>query len=203
MKNEDTLQDRHRDILEAAELVFTTRGFAAARMDDIAETAGVAKGTLYLYFRSKQVLFVELLETRAEEYVTTLDAYLREAKSLADCLGILATLRGQLFVKNQRLAESISHSVPDFPRELQWRVWNIRRALQRPTEKALERFLPADYPVPPSQTAAIVNGAIDYLVGVCVLDGEQMVLSEVAKDIQYVLLPGLSRGRQDWAANES
>ena len=98
MKNEDTLHDRRRDILEAAELVFATRGFAAARMDDIAETAGVAKGTLYLYFRSKQVLFVELLEARAEEYVTTLDAYLREAKSLADCLGILH-LAGQLFVK--------------------------------------------------------------------------------------------------------
>ena len=52
---------RRQASLEAALSVFAERGFAAARLDDVAERAGVAKGTLYLYFRSKEALFEALI----------------------------------------------------------------------------------------------------------------------------------------------
>jgi len=53
--------DRREAILEAALDVFGASGFAAARLDDVAAKAGVAKGTLYLYFPNKQALFEELI----------------------------------------------------------------------------------------------------------------------------------------------
>jgi AcrR family transcriptional regulator len=52
---------RRRAILRAALTVFAERGFEAARLDDVAARAGVAKGTLYLYFRDKEALFEELV----------------------------------------------------------------------------------------------------------------------------------------------
>ena len=48
---------RPAEILEAALTVFSARGFAAAKLDDVAKEAGVSKGTLYLYFKSKEALF--------------------------------------------------------------------------------------------------------------------------------------------------
>jgi len=48
---------RPAEILEAALTVFSARGFAAAKLDDVAKEAGVSKGTLYLYFASKEALF--------------------------------------------------------------------------------------------------------------------------------------------------
>jgi len=54
---------RRQAILDAALDEFTARGFAAARMDDIAAKAGVAKGTIYLYFTDKEALFQELVRT--------------------------------------------------------------------------------------------------------------------------------------------
>src|ERR1043165_915670 len=50
-------EDRPREICEAALEVFAEKGFAAARLDEIASRAGVSKGTLYLYFKDKQELF--------------------------------------------------------------------------------------------------------------------------------------------------
>lgn len=47
-----------RTILWAAAQVFAERGYHAATIDDIAEYAGIAKGTVYLYFRSKYELFL-------------------------------------------------------------------------------------------------------------------------------------------------
>jgi AcrR family transcriptional regulator len=53
--------ERPAEILEAALAVFAERGFAATRMDDIARRAGVTKGTIYLYFESKEAVFRSLV----------------------------------------------------------------------------------------------------------------------------------------------
>src|SRR5882672_4740501 len=52
---------RPQEILEAALAVFAERGFAAARMEQIAARAGVSKGTIYLYFDSKEAVFRALV----------------------------------------------------------------------------------------------------------------------------------------------
>src|SRR5262249_25606246 len=54
-------EERRQRILAAALEAFAEQGFAAARLDDVAENAGVAKGTLYLYFKDKEALFEALI----------------------------------------------------------------------------------------------------------------------------------------------
>jgi AcrR family transcriptional regulator len=54
-------QERPRELLDAALSVFVERGFAAARAEEIAARAGVSKGTLYLYFNSKEDLLRTLI----------------------------------------------------------------------------------------------------------------------------------------------
>lgn len=58
----DVSDERKTQILNAAELVFTKKGLDSARMDDIAEETGLSKGTLYLYFKSKDLLIIAILE---------------------------------------------------------------------------------------------------------------------------------------------
>jgi AcrR family transcriptional regulator len=54
-------EERPRQILDAALQVFGERGLAGARLEDIARTAGVSKGTIYLYFPNKEELFREVV----------------------------------------------------------------------------------------------------------------------------------------------
>ena len=53
--------ERRDAILAAALEEFSGHGFAAARLEDVARRAGVAKGTIYLYFADKETLFQELI----------------------------------------------------------------------------------------------------------------------------------------------
>jgi AcrR family transcriptional regulator len=55
--------ERRQAIVDAALVEFSANGFAAARLEDIAARAGVAKGTIYLYFKDKEELFEELIRT--------------------------------------------------------------------------------------------------------------------------------------------
>ena len=58
---------REGEILRAARKVFAERGFAAATIDMIAAEAGVAKGTVYLYYPSKEEIFWTALSSRVRE----------------------------------------------------------------------------------------------------------------------------------------
>ena len=55
---------RPAEIIEAGLAEFAEKGFAAARLDDVAARAGVAKGTIYLYFPSKEALFEAVVLSR-------------------------------------------------------------------------------------------------------------------------------------------
>lgn len=59
--------DKRERILDAAERVFAERGFFTARVSEIARAAGVADGTIYLYFKSKDDLLISLFESRMEQ----------------------------------------------------------------------------------------------------------------------------------------
>jgi AcrR family transcriptional regulator len=81
--------ERRDAILAAALDEFSAQGFAAARLDDVARRAGVAKGTIYLYFRDKEALFQELVRSLLTPVVGSVEA-LRDAnipiRMLADRL---------------------------------------------------------------------------------------------------------------------
>jgi AcrR family transcriptional regulator len=61
--------ERRTAILSAALDEFAARGFEATRLDDVARRAGVAKGTIYLYFRDKESLFQELVRAMVSPLV--------------------------------------------------------------------------------------------------------------------------------------
>jgi AcrR family transcriptional regulator len=70
--NPNIRNNRERQILQAAREVFAKNGFDSARMDDIANASGLSKGTLYLYYKSKDDLIVALLKTTLNDLLMQL-----------------------------------------------------------------------------------------------------------------------------------
>src|SRR5262252_1714617 len=73
-KRAERSEARRQAILAAALEEFCARGFAATRIDDVAARAGVAKGTIYLYFDDKQALFREIVGTMLVPLIAVLEA---------------------------------------------------------------------------------------------------------------------------------
>ena len=61
--SEDLSEERQKQILDAAVSEFAQHGFHETRMEDIARASGLAKGTVYLYFKSKDAIIAALLRT--------------------------------------------------------------------------------------------------------------------------------------------
>jgi AcrR family transcriptional regulator len=75
-RREPQTSDKRELILAAALDEFSQNGFAAARLDDVAKRAKVAKGTIYLYFKDKESLFQELLRAQISPVMGMLEAVL-------------------------------------------------------------------------------------------------------------------------------
>lgn len=85
----DVLADfRRAELIDAASAVFARKGFAGASVDEIAKEAGVAKGTVYLYYPSKHDIYWAALESG----IVALDRAIRTAAEAV----MPVSLRGQL-----------------------------------------------------------------------------------------------------------
>ena len=98
---------RPSELTAAALELFVEKGFAATRLDDVAARAGVSKGTLYLYFDSKEALFKAVIE----EGIVPL--FVAAEQQMADYVGSSADLlRHLLFSWWQQIGETRLAGVP-------------------------------------------------------------------------------------------
>lgn len=113
--------DKRRQILDGALQVFTTHGFDAASMSDIAAAANVSKGTLYVYFEDKEHLFVALIEREREKQKQGAFAALnddsdpvRALSNFGQCL--VRMINGEFAVSAHRVVIGVAERMPDLGR---------------------------------------------------------------------------------------
>ncbi len=100
--------DKRERILDAAVRVFARKGFHATRVSEVAKAAGVADGTIYLYFKSKDDLLVSLFEHRVERLLAYLDTELPRVASASFKLQRVIELQLGLLEGERDLAEVVT-----------------------------------------------------------------------------------------------
>lgn len=117
-RTDQAKDDRRQALLSAALDEFFDRGFAASRMDDVAKRAGLSKGTVYLYFDSKDALFKALIEQLTSPNIARIEAIAAEAPSIETALERIAAFAPVLIRQSNlpRLMKVLigdSHLFPD------------------------------------------------------------------------------------------
>jgi TetR/AcrR family fatty acid metabolism transcriptional regulator len=100
-----TRNNKKELIINAAIKVFAQKGFYTANVADVAKEAGVADGTIYLYFKNKDDLLISLFETKMEEILKRFSSLLRSNKDAKEKLNHFIHLYFQMIQEDQDLAE--------------------------------------------------------------------------------------------------
>jgi AcrR family transcriptional regulator len=80
-RREEQRARTRQELLDAAQVVFARQGYHATSVDDVAEAAGYTKGAVYSNFRSKEELFLELLDLRIDRNVEALEDVLLSSEA--------------------------------------------------------------------------------------------------------------------------
>ncbi len=191
--------ERRKDILAAAVRVFAGRGYAATKVEDVALEAGVAKGTIYLYFDSRD----EILRAAFEEFE---EGLLAEVRAIAGAREpALERLRSlvRAVLANVEARPELSRVVLDFWAAAVFegagkgidfgRVYATYRGLvgglleEAKREGTARRDLPEDAP-------AVVVGTVEGMVLQWIVDPEALPLRRMAKPALDLLFGGLAGG---------
>jgi AcrR family transcriptional regulator len=100
-KKDVVTEFRTAGILEAARSVFATKGFNDATVDDIANAAGVAKGTVYLYYRSKRDIYFSALKSGIQQMHSALEDQLKAESTTEGKLRALIAVKLAYFDENR------------------------------------------------------------------------------------------------------
>ena len=100
-KKDVVTEFRTSEILEAARKVFAKKGFHDATVDDIANAAGVAKGTVYLYCRSKQEVYLAALKFGIAQMYSALVEEVRQVSTTEEKLRALIAAKLAYFEENR------------------------------------------------------------------------------------------------------
>ncbi|HUP88784.1 MAG TPA: TetR/AcrR family transcriptional regulator [Longimicrobiales bacterium] len=139
-----TPEERPRQILEAALAVFGEQGLAGARIDDIADRAGISKGTVYLYFPSKDDLFREVIRDTFADMLEQVITQEVTSDAIADlrafCRNFFSFLRSPRFESVFRLIQSQINAFPELSREY---ASEVREPIRTHICEMLERGMDA------------------------------------------------------------
>src|SRR5579859_2418210 len=101
-------QERANLILQVAEEVMLEKGYYDTSMDEIAARVGVAKGTVYLHFPSKEDLVVAIFEQDVQTFSQAIDATMESATTMRTKLeAFLRFMYGGFFSKRTQLLYAI------------------------------------------------------------------------------------------------
>jgi len=87
--------EKKRIILEGAMAEFGEKGFISASMEDICKRSGISKATMYRYFKSKEDLFIDVVNVAADEYREKLVLILNSGDSLPGSIQMLGECMAQ------------------------------------------------------------------------------------------------------------
>lgn len=133
---------RPEEILDAAQTVFGECGFARTKLDDVARLAGVSKGTVYLYFDSKESLFREMVRAKVVTALAECEELVRTYQGT--CRALLIELITRLYygLRNERMARIsrlVQAELESFPELAQFYFDEVILRARRIVADVLER----------------------------------------------------------------
>ncbi|SEM84740.1 TetR/AcrR family transcriptional regulator [Lihuaxuella thermophila] len=152
-------------IFQAAVQVFAESGFDQAKMDDIAQAAGVAKGTIYYHFKSKEELFVGLMNEGMKRLIDCARRSIAVHDSPAEQLKALLHAHVHFFIQNEKLAKLVlNEAFGTKERQQQFRA-KIREYLNLIQEILQKGMETGEFQLEhPQETASAVFGAASVVV---------------------------------------
>jgi AcrR family transcriptional regulator len=111
-------EERPVEILDAALMVFGERGYAGTRLEDVARQAGVSKGTVYLYFESKEALFRAMVSTKVGAAISGVREIVRQHTGTSEEVLRLIMERIWCGMKDEgkaRLSRLVHSELANFP----------------------------------------------------------------------------------------
>ncbi len=197
-------RERHRrEVLEAAEVVFAEKGFHGAAVQEIAERAEFAVGSIYNMFESKTAIYEELLATRAQQYIAQVKSSIEGLPGPKQKIQAILKVKLRFFDENQPFFRMFRHvfsgGEPEPPSAMAGRCGEIYKSYLHMVDGIFAEGIQHEVfvDIPPALLTIVLEGMTNALIAHSIQTGQQELAGAARQQIERIFLGGVLReGRE-------
>jgi AcrR family transcriptional regulator len=192
------LEQRENAIVSAAHDIFSEHGFDGARMADIARSAKVAEGTIYLYFKNKHALLQAVVERFYEGLTDAAQIGVRDIGDTFECLRFLAAHHLLNCIREWRILELVTalyRNVPKYQTEGQYKLNKAYVAVFDDVIRTGVARGDVGESIPLWVVRDLFYGTLEYAARTQILRGKQEDIGVIIDNLMTILQSGVGQER--------
>jgi TetR/AcrR family fatty acid metabolism transcriptional regulator len=201
-EGESTLKQKkpkYKQIIDAAVIVIAENGYHQAQVSKIAKQAGVADGTIYLYFKNKEDILVSLFQEKMGVFIEKIEDEIRSVETAAEKLFTLIETHFSLLADDHHLAIVTQLELRQSNKELRLRINEVLKGYFNVVDKIItagketgEFREGLDHRL----ARQMIFGTIDETVTTWVMNDQKYDLTKQAKQVHDLFVYGFAKSLQ-------
>jgi TetR/AcrR family transcriptional regulator, fatty acid metabolism regulator protein len=186
---------KFKQIIEAAVIVIAENGYHHAQVSKIAKQAGVADGTIYLYFKNKEDILISLFQEKMGNFIEKIQNEIEGISCPTEKLYVLIEKHFQLLAADRHLAIVTQLELRQSNKELRLRINEVLKGYLKVVERILlEGIEKGEFRKDLDVRLArqMIFGTIDETVTTWVMNDQKYDLVTLAKPVHQLLTKGCS-----------
>ncbi|EGA89059.1 YsiA [Planococcus donghaensis MPA1U2] len=185
---------KYKQIIDAAVIVIAENGYHQAQVSKIAKQAGVADGTIYLYFENKEDILISVFQEKMGVFVDKLEQIIARDLSASTKLGLMIESHFDLLASDIHLAIVTQLELRQSNHELRTKINNVLREYLKLMDKILIQGMnngELDENMDIRLARQMVFGTMDETITTWVMNEHKYDLVDLAPKVQRLLLKGM------------
>jgi TetR/AcrR family fatty acid metabolism transcriptional regulator len=187
---------KYKQIIDAAVIVIAENGYHQAQVSKIAKQAGVADGTIYLYFKNKEDILVSLFQEKMGVFIEKIEDEIRSVETAAEKLFTLIKTHFSLLAEDHHLAIVTQLELRQSNKELRLRINEVLKGYFNVVDKIItagketgEFREGLDHRL----ARQMIFGTIDETVTTWVMNDQKYDLTKQAKQVHDLFVYGFTK----------
>ncbi len=185
---------KYKQIIDAAVIVIAENGYHQAQVSKIAKQAGVADGTIYLYFKNKEDILISVFQDKMGLFVSKLGDILEQEISASDKLQLMIKSHFDLLANDLHLAIVTQLELRQSNHELRIKINGVLREYLLLMDKILVKGIDTgefDKEMDIRLARQMVFGTMDETITTWVMNDHKYDLVELAPKVHRLLMKGM------------
>ena len=190
---------KYKQIIDAAVIVIAEYGYHQAQVTKIAKQAGVADGTIYLYFKNKEDILISLFEEKMGEFVEKIEEEIAGVQSASEKLSLLINKHFEILSSDPHLAIVTQLELRQSNKELRLKINAVLKGYLALVDGVLKEGMDnGEFKSDLNYKLArqMIFGTLDEIVTTWVMNEQKYQLQSLSKEVHNLIIAGLAQAEK-------
>ncbi len=185
---------KYKQIIDAAVIVIAENGYHQAQVSKIAKQAGVADGTIYLYFKNKEDILISMFQDKLGSFISSIEEEMERVSSATEKMLVLVRKHFEILSEDKHLAIVTQLELRQSNKEIRYKINDVLKGYLKLVDSILVTGIEQGEfqdKLDVRLARHMVFGTLDEIVTTWVMNEQKYDLNKQAEPVHHLIIKGL------------